>query len=67
MTEDKTKEAVGRREFLRRSVLGAGAAGAAAVTAVAAGGTAEAAGKAAGTGYSETEHVKRYYATVARF
>jgi hypothetical protein len=64
MTE--TKETRSRREFLKTVGVGAGAAGAAAVT-----GAVEAPAEAAAlpdgnAGYRETEHVKRVY-QLARF
>ncbi len=68
MSEKKKAETMGRRDFFRKAGLGAGAAGAVAVTLsrtpakAATGG-----GKAPdGKGYQETDHVKKYY-ELARF
>jgi nitrous oxide reductase len=68
--QEQTKPRGGRRDFLRLAGLGGVAAGAAAL----AGGAPEAAAAEAGaagprrggTGYRETEHVRRYY-ELARF
>ncbi len=56
---------VARRDFMKKTGFGVGVLGAAVVAApkasrAVAGGSGEAPGK---TGYRETEHVKRYYAT----
>ena len=68
MSEKKEAGTMGRRDFFRKAGLGAGAAGAVAVTLsrtpakAATGG-----GKAPdGKGYQETDHVKKYY-ELARF
>lgn len=68
MDENKQPETIGRRNFLRRTCIGAGAAGVAAVTATVAPKQGEAATEPSRQpGYRETEHVKRYYATASRF
>lgn len=68
MDDSKKTEGIGRRDFLRRAGIGAGAAGVAAVTATIAPGQAEAATEPSRQAeYRETEHVKRYYATASRF
>ncbi|MBF0305990.1 MAG: hypothetical protein HQL41_10135 [Alphaproteobacteria bacterium] len=67
MDDNETKRGLGRREFLRRAGLGAGAAGVATIAAAAIGPDAIAAERPKDGGYAETEHVKRYYATLARF
>lgn len=54
------KTAIGRRAFIRKTGLGAGALGAAAATLVGKAAPA-AAGQAKPGAYSETEHVKTYY------
>lgn len=60
--------AVDRRTFLRRASLGMGAVGAAAVAGITPDAEAQiGASSAAGGGYRETEHVRRYYTTAARF
>lgn len=69
MKQEKSKETVGRRAFLRGAGLGAGAAGVAAVAATSAApakpaSAAPAQGRPAG--YRESEHVRRAY-QLARF
>ena len=68
MSEKKEAGTMGRRDFFRKAGLGAGAAGAVAVTlSRTPAKAAEAGGKAPdGKGYQETEHVKKYY-DLARF
>jgi hypothetical protein len=68
MKDSKDIESMERRDFMKKAGLGIGAVGAVATglpkaTAAAAPGTGEKTGK---SGYRETEHVKKYYAT-ARF
>lgn len=63
----KTKASIGRRAFLGGVVIGAGAAGMAAVASAAGSDTARAGESAPRpTGYRETERVRRFY-TSARF
>ncbi len=66
MSDSKTTEGVDRRGFLRWAGTGAGAVGAMAVSAVA-GAEAQAKEAPQSQGYTETLHVKHYYATLARF
>ncbi len=68
MSQKKKKTAIGRRDFIKKAGLGAGAVGAAAVglstkDSAAAEPTTVAPG---GAGYRETAHVKKYY-KLARF
>ncbi len=68
MSEKKKKKAIGRRDFIKKAGLGAGAVGAAAVglstkDSAAAEPTT---GTPGGAGYRETAHVKKYY-KLARF
>lgn len=62
MTERKTKESADRRDFLKLAGLGALASGATVV----AGGAEAAEAAPEGSGYRETDHVKKVYET-ARF
>lgn len=57
----REQAAIGRRAFIRKTGMGAGALGAAAVALGGTGPAEAAAEAAAGTGYRETEHVKTYY------
>lgn len=68
MSKKKEKAAIGRRDFIKKAGLGAGAVGAAAVGLAAdKSEAAEPAGSGAGgRGYQETAHVKKYY-ELARF
>lgn len=66
MSDSKTIEGIDRRGFLRWAGTGAGAVGAIAVSAVS-GSEAQAKEAPQSQGYAETEHVKHYYATLARF
>ncbi|MBD8875008.1 twin-arginine translocation signal domain-containing protein [Roseibium polysiphoniae] len=63
MTDKKTKDTADRRNFLKLAGLGTLAGGA---SIVAGGAEAVEAGTDAGTGYRETDHVKKVYET-ARF
>ena len=66
MSKEKAKE-MGRRDFFRKATLGAGVAGVAAAG-MAKGAAASDSGKqmASGSGYRETDHVKKFY-ELARF
>ncbi len=66
MEKEKAKE-LGRRDFFRTATLGAGAAGVAAVGLVDGAAAAEPVKQqASGSGYRETDHVKKFY-ELARF
>lgn len=56
----------GRRDFFRKAGLGAGAAAAVAVTASGAGAVEATTSPKKGSGYAETDHVRKYY-ELARF
>ena len=56
----------GRRDFFKKAGLGAGAAAAVAVTASKAGAVEATMPSSKGSGYSETDHVRKYY-ELARF
>jgi len=56
----------GRRDFFKKAGLGAGAAAAVAVTASHAGAVEAVSPTSKGSGYTETDHVRKYY-ELARF
>lgn len=60
MKKDKTNAGTDRRSFLKLASVGVVGTGAAAVSSVAPAAAADAA-QPKGDGYSETEHVRRYY------
>ena len=62
MSQDQDKKAASRRQFFKAAGLGAVAAGAGALGAPAPAAAAAAASPDVNPGYSETAHVKTYYA-----